>query len=99
MSDDNEKTFVYEGKEWSLTGRTAKKNIYHVRKVNQVVGTMTILEIAPTGVAGSDPIFYKWVDPRELFFIEELPEDAKESTLQLITRVRKANNDADRGEK
>lgn len=71
MLDTSDKKFVYEGKEWSLTGRTARKAIFSKRNPNTKIGTMTIVEIAPLGLGGSDPIFHKWVDPRELFYIEE----------------------------
>lgn len=71
IDNDNEKTFVYEGKEWTVTGRTASKPVFHKRRVNEVVGSMTMVEIAPTGPASSDPTFHKWVDPRELFYISE----------------------------
>jgi len=67
-------TFVYEGKEWTLTGRLAKKAVFHKRDVNRQVGTMTIVEIASTALGGSDPTFNKWVDPRELFYISEVEE-------------------------
>lgn len=65
------KIFIYEGKEWILTGRTATKPIFHKVNVNRKVGTMTIIEIAPNGAAGSDPTFHKWVDPRELYYVAE----------------------------
>lgn len=67
-----EKTFVYEGKEWTATGRKAAKPVFHKRRVNDVIGTMTLVEIAPTGPMAGDPSFYKWVDPRDLFFINEV---------------------------
>ncbi len=67
-----ETTYVYEGKEWELTGRTAKKAIFHKRNLNQKVGTMTIVEIAPIGIVRNDPSYFKWVDPRELFYISEV---------------------------
>ena len=74
MTDTSNKTFVYEGKEWTLTGRTATKPIYHKRKLNLKVGTMTLVEIAPDGPMSSDPSFFKWVDPRELFYISEMKD-------------------------
>lgn len=95
MTDDTEKTFVYDGREWQLTGRVAKKNIYHARKQNMVTGVMTILEICPLGIASSDPEFHKWVDPRELYAITELPESVKDSPLDLLERTRRANSVAD----
>lgn len=67
----DEKTFVYEGKEWLLTGRKAAKPVFHKRHANKVVGSMTVVEIAPVGPMSSDPSFFKWVDPRELFYITE----------------------------
>jgi hypothetical protein len=68
----SEKTFVYDGKEWILTGRKAAKPIFHKRRVNDVIGSVTVVEIAPIGIAGGDPTFHKWVDPRELFYISEV---------------------------
>lgn len=72
MTDTSDKTFVYEGKEWTVTGRTATKPIFHKRKLNLKIGSMTLVEIAPDGPMSSDPSFYKWVDPRELFYISEV---------------------------
>lgn len=72
MVDTTDKTFVYEGKEWQLTGRTAKKAVFHKRNVNQKIGTMTIVEIAPIGPLANEPSLHKWVDPRDLFYITEL---------------------------
>jgi hypothetical protein len=85
----DEKTFVYEGKEWTLTGRKAAKPVFHKRRVNEVVGSMTVVEIAPTGIAGGDPTFHKWVDPRELFYISEVKNLDVES-------LKKSNDEASR---
>lgn len=72
----DDKIFIYEGKEWVLTGRTATRPVFHKVKKNQKMGMMTIVEIAPNGPSGSDPTFHKWVDPRELYYVkEEVPED------------------------
>ena len=79
MVDTQEKTYIYEGKEWVLTGRQAKKVIFSKRDVNKQIGTFTILEIHPLGQ--NDKMFYKWVDPRELFFVEE-ETDIDVSTVQ-----------------
>lgn len=83
----DEKTFVYEGKEWILTGRKGAKPVFHKRRVNEVVGSMTVVEIAPTGIAGGDPTFHKWVDPRELFYISEVKNLDVES-------LKKSNDEA-----
>lgn len=72
MKNSEDRIFVYEGKEWQLTGRVAKKTLFSKRNLNKRVGDMTIVEICPTGVGGSDPTFHKWVDPRELFYVHEV---------------------------
>lgn len=69
MVDKTDETFVYEGKEWNLTGRKAQKNIFSKRKPDKTIGMMTILEIRP--VDSNDPMFCKWVDPRDLYYIRE----------------------------
>lgn len=85
----DEKTFVYDGKEWTLTGRKAAKPVFHKRRVNEVVGTMTVVEIAPTGPMSGDTSFHKWVDPRELFYISEVKHLDVES-------LKKGNEEASR---
>lgn len=75
MVDATDETFVYEGSVWNLTGRVAQKPIYHKRELNRKMGTMTIVEIKPAGTMVSDPMSYKWVDPRELFHVNELEDD------------------------
>jgi hypothetical protein len=50
---------------------------------------MTVVEIAPTGIAGGDPTFHKWVDPRELFYISEVKNLDVES-------LKKSNDEASR---
>lgn len=93
MSENGrEQTFVYEGKEWTTTGRKASKPVFHKRRVNEVVGNMTMVEIAPTGPAASDPTFYKWVDPRELFFIAEVKDIDVESLKKSNNAVADAND-------
>ena len=75
MTDTAEQTYVHEGKEWVLTGRTAQKVVFHSRDVNRKIGTMTMVEIAPNDSLGRNaPEFYKWVNPRDLFFISEMKE-------------------------
>lgn len=69
MVDKTDETFVYEGKEWNLTGRIAQKSIFSKRKPDKSIGVMNILEIRPVGT--TDPMFCKWVDPRDLYFITE----------------------------
>lgn len=88
MIDKTNKTFVYEGKEWNLTGRTAKKAIFHKRIPNKQTGVMTIIEISPRGIGSNDSSFFKWVDPRELFYINEVDEIN-------VDKLRKDNDEAD----
>lgn len=88
----DEKTFVYEGKEWTLTGRKAAKPVFHKRKVNTVVGSMTVVEIAPIGPASGDPSFYKWVDPRELFYISDVQHIDVESLKKSNDEVSREND-------
>jgi hypothetical protein len=71
MTEINEKTFVFDSKEWVLTGRIAKKPIYHVRDVNRIIANKTIVEIAPMGIGREDSSFFRWVDPRDLYYITE----------------------------
>lgn len=88
----DEKTFVYEGKEWTTTGRKASKPVFHKRRVNEVVGYMTVVEIAPTGPASGDPSFYKWVDPRDLFYITEAKHLDVESLKKSNDEVSREND-------
>lgn len=91
----DDKIFIYDGKEWVLTGRTASRPVFHKIKKNQKIGTITIVEIAPNGPSGSDPTFHKWVDPRELYYIkDEAPEDIDIEFLNdMIDQVSKKEED------
>lgn len=68
MTDSQEKTYVYEGKVWVVTGRIAKRPIFSKRDPDKQLGVKSILEIAPLN-GGGDPDYNKWVDPRELYYI------------------------------
>lgn len=94
IDTEDEKTFVYSGKEWVLTGRTATKPIFHKRKLNEKVGTMTMVEIAPAeSIARSDPAFFQWVDPRELFYIQEAAQLDVEALKKNNQKVSDDRND------
>ena len=74
MTDSTVESFVYDGTEWILTGRVASRPVFHKRDVNKQIGKMTVVEIKPAGVTVSDPMLNKWVNPRDLFHIQEVED-------------------------
>lgn len=74
MIEREEKRFVYDGSEWELTGRVASKPVFHKRDANRQVGGTTVVEIRPANLTVNDPMLNKWVNPRDLFYIQEVGE-------------------------
>ena len=72
MVDTTDESFVYEGMEWNLTGRVATRPVFHKRDVNRQVGQMRVVEIKPANLTISDSSLNKWVNPRDLFYIQEV---------------------------
>ena len=72
LDSAKENAYIHDGKEVRLTGRIAKKPIYHRRKFNEMIGEMTIVEI-PHKIGNlhviGDPNLAQWVNPRELFYV------------------------------
>lgn len=55
-------TYVYEKKEWVLTGRSAKKTIRHGK-------VRVLVEIRPVNADSSDNTYNQWVEQAELYSI------------------------------
>ncbi len=63
--ENKQETFVYDGREVVLTGRKAVKETRRSKKI--------IVEIQPLGIGRESKSFNKWVDPKDLFQIDDSP--------------------------
>lgn len=89
-------TFIYDNEEVELTGRMAKKQIFHKRDVNRVIGFENVVEIAPIGMLSSDKRTHKWVNPRHLSHVthntnidvEELADENEQTESRIGSSLR-----------
>jgi hypothetical protein len=75
--EKEQETFVYDGREVVLTGRKAVKETRRSKKI--------IVEVQPLGIGRESKSFNKWVDPKDLFHIDnapDAPETPEDNTTQ-----------------